>query len=85
MALDMKLAELQIAFPKKYGAGNMQNVLHQHSQIVQSQLAEAAKKKKQDARTRKQVTEKRTSANIGRKRHGGNIHPYKGKTIDIKG
>jgi hypothetical protein len=83
MALDMKLAELQIAFPKTYGAGNMQNVLHQHSQIVQSQLAEAAKK--QDACTRKQVTEKRTSANIGRKRHGGNIHPYKGKTIDIKG
>ncbi|MFC4184576.1 hypothetical protein [Saccharococcus thermophilus] len=81
--MDMKLAELQIALPKTYEAGNMQNVLHQHPQMVQSQLAEATKR--QDARARKQVTEKRTSANIGRKQHGGNMHPYKGKTIDIKG
>ncbi|EZP78064.1 hypothetical protein H839_04979 [Parageobacillus genomosp. 1] len=81
--MDMKLAELQIALPKTYDVGNMQNVLHQHSQIAQFQLAEATKK--QDALARKQVTEKRTSANISRKQHGSNIHPYKGKTIDIKG
>jgi hypothetical protein len=81
--MDMKLTELQIALPKTCDAGNMQNVLHQYSQITQFQLAEATKK--QDARAQKQVTERRTSANISRKQHGGNIHPYKGKTIDIKG
>jgi hypothetical protein len=42
--MDMKLAELQIALPKTYEAGNMQNVLHQHPQMVQSQLAEATKR-----------------------------------------
>ncbi|WP_254698550.1 hypothetical protein [Parageobacillus sp. VR-IP] len=52
--------------------------------FINRAIAACRSGKKQDARTRKQTTEKRTSANIGRKRHGGNIHPYKEK-IDIKG
>ena len=81
--MDIKLVELQIALPKTYDAGKIQHVLHHQPQLVQSQLAEATKKKEEQAR--KQVTEKRTSANISREQNNSHLHPYKGKTIDIKG
>ncbi|SFA41708.1 hypothetical protein SAMN05192569_100393 [Parageobacillus thermantarcticus] len=81
--MDMKLVELQIALPKTYDAGKIQNDVHYYPQLAQSQIAEATKK--QMERARRQVTEKRTSANIGRERNKQHIHPYKGKTIDIVG
>ncbi|MBB3867867.1 hypothetical protein ETC01_02635 [Geobacillus sp. NFOSA3] len=81
--MDIKLIELQIAFPKTYDAGKIQNALHHHAQLMQSQLAEATKK--QEERARRQVTEKRTSANICREQNNKNIHPYKGKIIDMIG
>lgn len=81
--MDMKLVELQIALPKTYDAGKIQNDVHYYPQLSQLQMAEATKK--QMERARRQVTEKRTSANIGRERNKQPIHPYKGKTIDIVG
>ncbi|EID43214.1 hypothetical protein [Parageobacillus thermoglucosidasius] len=62
--MDMKLVELQIALPKTYDAGKIQSDVHYYPQLAQSQLAEATKK--QMERARRQVTEKRTSANVGR-------------------
>ncbi|AEH48561.1 hypothetical protein [Parageobacillus thermoglucosidasius] len=81
--MDMKLVELQIALPKTYDAGKIQSDVHYYPQLAQSQLAEATKK--QMERARRQVTEKRTSANVGREQNKQRVHPYKGKTIDIVG
>jgi len=81
--VDIQLPALQSVMPKVPEAGGMHAAAQHHPYTVQAQMAEASEKRTE--RARRQVTDKRTGTRAGweASRFGG--HPYKGKTIDIKG
>ncbi|WP_027408711.1 hypothetical protein [Anoxybacteroides tepidamans] len=86
--MSLKLVELQIALPKMHDIGKIQGQLQHHPELEQMQLAVAMQK--QEERTKRQVTSKRTSQNIRweRERKGHpqyGEHPYKGNNIDLMG
>ncbi|WP_220129393.1 hypothetical protein [Thermaerobacillus caldiproteolyticus] len=83
MNVSLKLVELQIALPRMYDVGKIQDELQQQSQLVQAHLTQETQK--QDERMRRQVTQKRSSANVRREKESETMHPYKGNNIDVKG
>ncbi|BBW96663.1 hypothetical protein ACPVTF_07005 [Geobacillus icigianus] len=81
--MDVQLPALQSVMPKAPEAGNMQTAAAQHPYTVQAQLAAAAEKQREQARRR--VTDKRTNDRARWEASRFGSHPYKGKTIDLKG
>lgn len=86
--MSLKLVELQIALPRMYDIGKIQEQLQHHPELVQAQLTTAMQKR--DERTKRQVTSKRVTQNIHweKEKHEPPQryeHPYKGNNIDLMG
>ncbi|MGG2988972.1 hypothetical protein ABEO46_07720 [Geobacillus stearothermophilus] len=76
--MDIQLPMLQSVMPKAPEAASKHALAQQHPHVVQAQRAAAEEKRAEQER--RQVTGKRAGDAL---RFGS--HPYKGKTIDIKG
>ncbi|KXG10575.1 hypothetical protein AT864_01166 [Anoxybacillus sp. P3H1B] len=86
--MSLKLVELQVALPRMNEIGKIQEQLQQQSGLAQAQLAAAMQKRQE--RAKRQVTSKQTtqSACWEKEKHGiqhKQVHPYKGKNIDLMG
>jgi hypothetical protein len=95
--MSLKLVELQLALPRTYDIGKIQEQFVQQSQLMQSQLAASIQKKEE--LQRRQVTAKEKSSEVSWKKEGNSLlfqanekskaakqnHPYKGKIVDFTG
>jgi hypothetical protein len=95
--MSLKLVELQVALPRTYDLGKIQEQFAQQSQFMQSQLAASIQKK--DELQRRQVTAKEKSSEARWKKERNSLlfqankksktekqnHPYKGTMIDFIG
>ncbi|OQP08007.1 hypothetical protein B1690_01580 [Geobacillus sp. 46C-IIa] len=81
--MDIQLPALQSVMPKAPEAGSMYAAAQHHPYAVQAQMAAAGEKRAE--RVRRQVTDKRTGERARWEASRFGSHPYKGKTIDIKG
>jgi len=92
--MSLKLIELQLALPRTYDMGKIQDSMNQQPQIMQTHLADELKKR--ELRARKQVHSKEEIAELNWEREGTpprsyNVkklegkHPYKGSIIDFTG
>ncbi|RAK23396.1 hypothetical protein B0I26_101357 [Anoxybacillus vitaminiphilus] len=95
--MSLKLVELQVALPRTYDIGKIQEQMAQQSQFMQSQLAASIQKKEE--LQRRQVTAKEKSSEARWKKEGNPLqlqtnkkmktakqnHPYKGTMIDFTG
>jgi len=92
--MSLKLIEFQLALPRTYDMGKIQESINQQSQIMQTYLADDLKKR--EMRARKQVQSKEEIAEVKWDREGTppqsynkkkleGKHPYKGSVIDFTG
>ncbi|MBB6282186.1 hypothetical protein [Geobacillus subterraneus] len=81
--MDIQLPALQSVMPKAPEAGSMYAAAQHHPYAMQAQMAAAGEKRAE--RVRCQVTDKRTGERARWEASRFGSHPYKGKTIDIKG
>jgi hypothetical protein len=95
--VSLKLVELQLALPRTYDMGKVQEQIQQQSQVLQAQLAMSMQKKEEEARH--QVTKKEKSFEVRWEKENSSPllykdknkkgekqrHPYKGKIIDYTG
>jgi hypothetical protein len=95
--MSLKLVELQLALPRTYDIGKIQEQMEQQSQLMQSQLEASIQKQEELQRHRVTANEKSSEMrwkkeknppllqkNEKNKRRKQN-HPYKGTTIDFTG
>jgi len=92
--MSLKLIELQLALPRTYDMGKIQDSLNQQSQIMQAHLADDLRKR--EVKARQQVNSKNKSPEMKWEREGTpprrynnteqlERHPYKGTVIDFTG
>jgi hypothetical protein len=95
--MSLKLVELQLAIPRTYDIGKIQEQFVHQSQFMQSQLAASIQKKEE--LQRRQVTAKEKNSEAHWKKEGNSLlfqadkknkaakqnHPYKGTMIDFSG
>ncbi len=95
--MSLKLVELQLALPRTYDIGKIQEQMEQQSQLMQSQLA--ANIQKQEELQRRRVTANEKSSEMRWKKEKNpplfqkneknkerkQNHPYKGTRIDFTG
>jgi hypothetical protein len=95
--MSLKLVELQLALPRTYDMGKIQEQVDQQSQLMQSQLAASTQKKEE--MKRRQVTKKEKTSEARWEKEGNpplfqadkkskalkQNHPYKGTMIDFIG
>lgn len=93
--MSLKLIELQVALPRTYDAGKIQEQMQQRGAINQNQIAQAGQK--EDIKKRKQVLESNKSnksdlqkedneqKNHETKHTKQEKHPFIGTYLDIEG